>query len=92
MNEADANFYERTQWTWVKVKIVSILSAVYWLEKNLDLGGGVTRSSMEMYRTCACYKLTYKPYKSTLLAQRPIALVLMMINSCSYSTNDLVFI
>ena len=25
------------------------------------------------------------------LAQRPIALVLMMINSCSYSTNDLVF-
>ena len=27
-----------------------------------------------------------------LLAQRPIALVLMMINSCSYRTNDLVFI
>ena len=27
-----------------------------------------------------------------LLAQRPITLVLMMINSCSYSTNDLVFI
>ena len=26
-----------------------------------------------------------------LLAQRPITLVLMMINSCSYSTNDLVF-
>ena len=26
-----------------------------------------------------------------MLAQRPIALVLMMINSCSYSTNDLVF-
>ena len=26
-----------------------------------------------------------------LLVQRPIALVLMMINSCSYSTNDLVF-
>ena len=25
------------------------------------------------------------------LAQRPITLVLMMINSCSYSTNDLVF-
>jgi len=25
------------------------------------------------------------------LAQRPIALVLMMINSCSYGTNDLVF-
>ena len=28
---------------------------------------------------------------SFLLAQRPITLVLMMINSCSYSTNDLVF-
>ena len=27
-----------------------------------------------------------------LLAQRPITLVLMMINSCSYGTNDLVFI
>ena len=27
-----------------------------------------------------------------LLAQRPITLVLMMINSCSYSTNDLMFI
>ena len=27
-----------------------------------------------------------------MLAQRPITLVLMMINSCSYSTNDLVFI
>ena len=26
-----------------------------------------------------------------LLAQRPITLVLMMINSCSYSTNDLMF-
>ena len=26
-----------------------------------------------------------------LLAQRPITLVLMMINSCSYSSNDLVF-
>ena len=25
------------------------------------------------------------------LARRPITLVLMMINSCSYSTNDLVF-
>ena len=25
------------------------------------------------------------------LAQRPITLVLMMINSCSYNTNDLVF-
>ena len=28
---------------------------------------------------------------TSLLAQRPITLVLMMINSCSYSTNDLVF-
>jgi len=27
-----------------------------------------------------------------MLAQRPITLVLMMINSSSYSTNDLVFI
>ena len=26
------------------------------------------------------------------LAQRPITLVLMMINSCSYSTNDFMFI
>ena len=32
------------------------------------------------------------PVRRTLLAQRPITLVLMMINSCSYSTNDLVFI
>ena len=30
--------------------------------------------------------------KGRLLVQRPIALVLMMINSCSYSTNDLVLI
>ena len=30
--------------------------------------------------------------KGRLLDQRLIALVLMMINSCSYSTNDLVFI
>ena len=29
--------------------------------------------------------------KGRLLAQRPITLVLIMINSCSYSTNDLVF-
>ena len=29
---------------------------------------------------------------SPVLAQKPITLVLMMINSCSYSTNDLVFI
>jgi len=29
---------------------------------------------------------------SILLAQRPFTLVLMMINSCSYSTNNLVFI
>ena len=31
-NEAEANFYEGTQWTWVKVEIVSILSAPYSLE------------------------------------------------------------
>ena len=30
--------------------------------------------------------------RGRLLTQRPITLVLMMINSCSYSTNDLVFI
>ena len=29
--------------------------------------------------------------RARLLARRPITLVLMMINSCSYSTNDLVF-
>ena len=29
--------------------------------------------------------------RGRLLAQKPITLVLMMINSCSYSTNDLVF-
>ena len=29
-------------------------------------------------------------FSNKLLAQRPITLVLMMINSCSYSTNDLV--
>ena len=29
---------------------------------------------------------------SFVLAQRPITLILMMINSCSYSTNDIVFI
>ena len=27
-----------------------------------------------------------------LLAQRPITLVLIMINSCNYSTDDLIFI
>ena len=32
-----------------------------------------------------------KEVRYVLLAQRPITLVLMMINSCSYSTNDLVF-
>jgi len=31
-------------------------------------------------------------YRFGVLAHRPITLVLMMINSCSYSTNDLVFI
>ena len=31
-------------------------------------------------------------FEHEVLAQRPITLVLMMINSCSYSTNDLVFI
>ena len=30
-------------------------------------------------------------HRMLVLAQRPITLVLMMINSCSYSTNDLVF-
>ena len=30
--------------------------------------------------------------KGEIVGQRPITLVLMMINSCSYSTNDLVFI
>ena len=29
--------------------------------------------------------------KGFLLAQRPITLILMMINSCSYSINDIVF-
>ena len=29
--------------------------------------------------------------KGEIVGQRPIALVLMMINSCSYSTNDFVF-
>jgi len=29
--------------------------------------------------------------KVWMLAQRPITLVLMIINSCSYNTNDLVF-
>ena len=33
-----------------------------------------------------------KHYALLLLAQRPITLVLMMINSCSYNSNDLVFI
>ena len=34
----------------------------------------------------------YKAWeKYKVLAQRPITLVLMMINSCSYCTNDLVF-
>ena len=32
-----------------------------------------------------------QPQRLFLLAQRPTTLVLMMINSCSYSTNDLVF-
>ena len=36
--------------------------------------------------------ISFDDSKNTLmLAQRPITLVLMMINSCSYSTNDLVF-
>jgi len=33
-----------------------------------------------------------EPGIADVLAQRPITLVLMMINSCSYCTNDLVFI
>ena len=32
-----------------------------------------------------------EPFTLKVLAQRPISLVLIMINSCSYSTNDLVF-
>ena len=35
--------------------------------------------------------LTTNYILNRVLAQRPITLVLMMINSCSYSTNDLVF-
>ena len=37
------------------------------------------------------YMCFIKTYQAMLLAQRPITLVLMMINSCSYITNDLVF-
>ena len=36
-------------------------------------------------------ELPSKWWCKCLLAQRPITLILMMINSCSYSTNDLVF-
>ena len=39
---------------------------------------------------CLYHRMLGHPTKS-LLARRPITLVLMMINSCSYSTNDLVF-
>ena len=31
-------------------------------------------------------------YNTLMLAQRPITLILIMINSCNYSTNNLVFI
>ena len=47
-------------------------------------------------------KLIFNPYKynsmsfiikkGEIVGPKPITLVLMMINSCSYSTNDLVFI
>ena len=38
VNEAKANFYRGTQWTWVKVEIVSIWSASYSLKKDSDSG------------------------------------------------------
>ena len=42
-------------------------------------------------KTESCLNLTlFESWNS--LARRPITLVLMMINLCSYSTNDLVFI
>ena len=49
---------------------------------------------LSLYRSME-WDLTEEQSKASLgqilLAQRPITLVLMMINSCSYSTNDLVF-
>jgi len=51
VNETEANFYERTQWTWVKAEIISILSASYSLEKNTCSGGGVT-SFRDRAQTC----------------------------------------
>ena len=46
-----------------------------------------------LYNKIECYNkgVQRSPSLSVMLAQRPITLVLMMINSCSYSTNDLVF-
>ena len=41
---------------------------------------------------CVCVCVCVNYVRICVLAQRPITLVLMMINSCSYSTNDLVFI
>ena len=51
------------------------------LEDRVDFGGEGKRESDED-----------DDYGDTVLAQRPITLILMMINSCSYGTNALIFI
>ena len=34
VSDVEANFYKKTQWTWVKVDIVKVLGASYLLEKK----------------------------------------------------------
>ena len=57
------------------------------------LGFGHENSGLSESNPASTYdKISWRAQAVTrVLARRPITLVLMMINSCSYSTNDLVF-
>ena len=55
----------------------------------LFIGKGLYKNSLELEASRISRSSHIFIHK--LLARRPITLVLMMINSCSYSTNDLVF-
>ena len=60
-----------------------------WSEKEIWIR---TREGRSKYSVQTIMESTLAIIFYSLLTQRPITLVLMMINSCSYVTNDLMFI
>ena len=65
----------------LETQVVEAIEAMFVSSEALDFANDQTKRAREMIAKA-----------NLLLAQRPITLVLMMINSCSYSTNDLVLI